>query len=172
MERDCVNAYKSARLTAGLTQERWAEEIGVSVDSVRLYESGKGLPSDDVVQTMIEVAMVPYIGYQHFINKSSLAAEILPDVQEVSLPQAVVQLLGALRSFQNCHRVDELLQIAADGVVSGAEEEQYSEILEDLQEIVDAAMAVKFARTNKKAPADAGTSTRAGHGRAMRTRLK
>lgn len=160
MERDCCNDYRLARLATGQTQERWAEELGVSVDSIRLYESGRGLPSDDVVQRMIELAVMPVLGYRHMINKSRLAADLLPEVEEVDLPQAVVKLLSALRSFQLCHRVDDLLAIAADGVVSGAEQALYEEILEDLQEIVDAAMAVKFHK-NKKAPADAGTSTRA-----------
>ena len=158
-----MNDYKMARLATGQTQERWAEELGVSVDSIRLYESGRGLPSDDVVKRMVELAVMPVLGYRHMINKSRLAAQLLPDVEEVSLAQAVVQLLGAMRNFQNEHRVDELLQIAADGVVSGKEQSLYAEILEDLQEIVDAAMAVRFHK-NKNAPADAGTSTRAVHG--------
>lgn len=158
-----MNDYKMARLATGQTQERWAEELGVSVDSIRLYESGRGLPSDDVVKRMVELAVMPVLGYRHMINKSRLAAQLLPDVEEVSLAQAVVQLLSAMRNFQNEHRVDELLQIAADGVVSGKEQSLYAEILDDLQEIVDAAMAVKFHK-NKNAPADAGTSTRAVHG--------
>lgn len=162
MEPDCGNDYKRARLSAGLTQERWAEVIGVSVESVGLYESGRGLPSDDVVKKMIEVAVMPVLGYHHMINKSRLAAELLPEVPEVGLAQAVVKLLGAMRCFEISHRVDELLKIAADGVVSGGEAPVFQEILEDLEEIVEGAMAVKFARTNKNAPEAAGGNHRGG----------
>ena len=56
------NIYKRARATAGLTQERWAEQLGISVESVRLYESGAGLPSDEAVTRMIEVAVLPVLG--------------------------------------------------------------------------------------------------------------
>ena len=44
MQDNCRNIYKTARLAAGLTQERWAEVLGISTESVRLYETGRGLP--------------------------------------------------------------------------------------------------------------------------------
>ena len=44
MESNCRNIYKNARDAAGFTQERWATFLGVSVESVRLYETGRGLP--------------------------------------------------------------------------------------------------------------------------------
>ena len=62
MKEGCRNIYKTARQTAGMTQERWAELIGVSADSVRLYESGRGLPSDEVVARMAEIAQAQ-VGY-------------------------------------------------------------------------------------------------------------
>lgn len=173
MEKSLVNDYKIARVTAGMTQERWAEKLGVSVESVHLYETGRGLPSDEVVQTMIELSMMPVLGYWHMSRKSRLAAELLPEVPEVDLPQAVVKLLGAMRCFEISHRVDELLKIAADGVVSGGELPIFQEILEDLEEIVEGAMAVKFARANENAPAAAGGNHRGGvMVKTMRTDIK
>ena len=56
MEREYRNIYKSARETAGLTQERWAEVLGISADAVRKYEGGTVFPSDEVVLRMAEVA--------------------------------------------------------------------------------------------------------------------
>lgn len=163
MEKNLENDYKIARAAAGMTQERWAERLGVSVESVRLYETGRNLPSDEVVQRMIELSMMPVLGYWHMQKKSRLAAELLPEVPEVGLPQAVVLLLGALRNFQQEQRVDELLRIAADGVVSGAEASDYAEILEDLQEIVEAAAALRCAQGIKNAPTAEGPAAGA-HG--------
>ena len=37
MESDSRNIYKTARRIAGMTQERWAEAIGVCAESVRNY---------------------------------------------------------------------------------------------------------------------------------------
>lgn len=93
MQESYRNICRIARQTAGLTQERFAEQIDVSVESVRLYEAGEGMPSDDVVTRMIEVAGMPVLGYWHLLNKSRIAADILPELQECSLPQAVIQLI-------------------------------------------------------------------------------
>ena len=62
MHENYRNICRIARQNAGLTQERFAEQIDVSVESVRLYEAGKGAPSDDVVTRMIEVSGMPVLG--------------------------------------------------------------------------------------------------------------
>lgn len=54
MERDYRNIYRDARVTAGLTQERWAELLGISPDAVRQYETDKITPSDAVALRMAE----------------------------------------------------------------------------------------------------------------------
>lgn len=145
MSTNTENIYKRARSTAGLTQERWAEQLGISVESVRLYETGAGLPSDEVVTRMIEVAVLPVLGYWHLMNKSRVAAEILPEVKTVPLAQAVVQLLHRIREFDEQHRVRELLSIAEDGQIDSAERELFTQIVAELDSVVQAAMALKFA---------------------------
>ena len=143
MQDNCRNIYKTARLAAGLTQERWAEVLGISTESVRLYETGRGLPSDDVVARMSEVAVMPVLGYWHLKEKSGVANDILPDVKRLELPQAVVQLLVAIRDFKE--NTDELLTIAADGIVDASETDLFEEILEALDGIIRAALTVKYA---------------------------
>lgn len=147
MQDNCRNIYKTARLAAGLTQERWAEVLGISTESVRLYETGRGLPSDDVVARMSEVSVMPVLGYWHLKEKSGVANDILPDVKRLELPQAVVQLLVAIRDFKE--NADELLTIAADGMVSASERSIFEEIIDDLDDIIRAAWAVKFVRGGK-----------------------
>lgn len=147
MQDNYRNIYKIARRTAGLTQERWAETLNISVESVRLYERGLGLPSDDVVTRMVEVAVLPVLGYWHLKNKSSVANDILPEVDNMELPQAVIRLLVAIRDFKQ--NSDELLTIAADGIVSADERSIFEEIVEDLDDIIRAALAVKFVREGK-----------------------
>lgn len=143
MERGSPNIYKNARQTAGLTQERWAEQLGVTADTVRLYESGRNYPSDEVAARMAEVAGMPVLGYWHLKLKSSLANDALPDVARVPLPQAVVGLLAAMDTIQP--QVKELLMIARDGIVDAGETELFEDILDDLEDVVTAALAVKYA---------------------------
>nr|DAI33384.1 MAG TPA: helix-turn-helix domain protein [Caudoviricetes sp.] len=143
MEPRTTNIYKNARQTAGLTQERWAEQLGVTADTVRLYESGRNYPSDEVAARMAEVAGMPVLGYWHLKLKSALANDALPDVARVPLPQAVVGLLAAMDAVQP--QVKELLMIARDGIVDAGETELFEDILDDLEDVVTAALAVKYA---------------------------
>lgn len=146
MQDNYRNICKIARQTAGLTQERFAEALDVSVESIRLYETGKGMPSDDVVTRMIEVAGMPVLGYWHLLNKSRLAADILPELQECSLPQAVIQLLCRIRDFGAKHRADTLMDIAADGQIDELERPEFNAIVDELGDIVRAAMQLKYAQ--------------------------
>lgn len=147
MQSDYQNIYSSARRTAGLTQERWAEMIGVSVEAVRQYETDKIRPGDDVVIRMVEVSGMPVLGYWHLLNKSRVAGGLLPEVERLPLSQAVCQLLHRMRDFADKHRGDDLLWISANGKVDPGEQERvFGEISGELDLIVQAALQLKFAK--------------------------
>ena len=61
MQHNYHNISQTGRRIAGMTQERWAEALDISVESVRLYESGRGMSSDDVATRMVEVSGAPVI---------------------------------------------------------------------------------------------------------------
>ena len=149
MQENYINCYKSARQYAGFTQERWAELIGVSTESVRLYESGKSLPSDEVVTRMVEMSMLPALAYKHLMLKSSIAADILPEVPDMPLPQAVIKLICCMRDFEEKHRDQDLMHIAMDGRVDAKEEGLFEEIVDELENVIQAAMTVKFAKEGR-----------------------
>ena len=137
------NIYKTARTVAGLTQERWAEAVGVSVDSIRTYENGSVLPADATVAAMCEISNHTALGYWHLRNKSPLAADTLPEVEQLPLPQAVVQLLCAIKDFKDYH--SDLLEIAADGKVTTIEAAAWENIVARLDAVIRAAIQVKVA---------------------------
>ena len=145
MQDNYQNIYRNARQTAGLTQERWAEALGLSVEAVRQYETDRILPSDGVVARMAELAMLPPLGYWHLRHKSELAAAELPPVERLPLAQAVVQLLAAMRDFEAAHREDQLITLAADGRVDLGEEARFKAIVRDLYGIVQAALQIDYA---------------------------
>lgn len=142
MQGNYQNIYKNARQTAGYTQERWAEVLGVSCESVRLYEAGRGLPSDEVIARMAELSVMPVLAYWHLKNKSAVANDILPEVDHVNLPFAVVQLLAAIQDFKP--RCDELVKIAADGIIDADETDLFNRIVDELDGIIRAALTVKY----------------------------
>ena len=137
------NIYKTARRFAGLTQERWAEAIGVSTDSVRCYENGSVVPSDATVAAMCEISNHAALGFWHIRNKSTLAAETLPEVEQLPLPQAVLQLLLAISDFESDH--GRLIDLAADGTIEDNEATDWQTIKKHLDAIIKAAIQVKVA---------------------------
>lgn len=150
MERDYPNIYKSARQTAGLTQERWAEVLGLSPDAIRQYETGRITPSDEVALRMAEVAGQHIICYWHLLQKSRVAAQLFPEVERMPLSMAVIHLLLQLKEFEEKQHLDELLKIAQDGRVDQDEAQTYAQILRSLDGVVQAALAVRFARQDEE----------------------
>lgn len=144
MQSDYRNIYQDARRTAGLTQERWAELLGISVDAVRQYETDRILPSDEVVLRMAEAAGQQIICYWHLIHKSRVAAQLLPELDRKRLPEAVLSLLVAVRNFQD-EGMRELTRIAADGKISPEEQADYMTAMEQLQSVVREALHLQFA---------------------------
>ena len=142
-ERTPRNIYKNARKVAGMTQERWAEAVGVCTDTIRGYESGDVIPTDETVKVMAEISGLTPLCYWHLCNKSTLAADTLPEVEQLPLPQAVIQLLCAINDFKEYH--GGLLELAADGKITSKEIGYWSQIIARLDAVIRAAIQVKVA---------------------------
>lgn len=146
MDSKSGNIYRNARITAGLTQERWAENLGISPDSVRKYEAGEMTPGDDIVVKMAEISGQLILPYWHLTRKSRLAAAILPELEEQkALPEAVLSLLVQIEDFK-ADGLQELLRIAADGKVSNDEAEIYQDAMAQLSELVRRAFVLGYAK--------------------------
>ena len=143
MEQKPMNIYKTARQFAGMTQERWAEAVGVSVDSISGYESGGRIPTDETVKAMSEISGLTPLSYWHICKKCTLSSDVLPDVERLPLPQAVVQLLVAIGEFSEDHA--QLLALAADGKITPDEAVEWDGIKKRLDKVVRAALQVKVA---------------------------
>ena len=142
MESESRNIYKNARRTAGLTQERWAESIGCSVESVRIYEAGTQLPSDEIVRAMAEISGLTPLAYWHLCRKSALAEEELPEVRRLPLPQAVLELVCVLDEISQVH--GDMIRAAADGKISMDEADAWRQIRARLDGLIRAALQVKY----------------------------
>lgn len=138
------NIYFNARKTAGMTQERWSELLGISPQAVQQYESGATLPCDEVVLRMAEATGQQIFCYWHLLNKSRVAGRILPDVSQRTLPEAVLQLLVKVKDFQQ-DGLEELLRIAADGQISEDERESYRAALQQIRALITAAWELQYA---------------------------
>ena len=137
------NIYKIARERSGLTQERWGESIGVTPESVRNYEGGLRLPSDEIVCAMTEVSGLTALGYWHLRNKSSIAADELPELERLPLPEAVLRLILAIDDLNWLN--GDMIRAAADGRISRDEMEAWTQIRARLDGVVRAALQVRYA---------------------------
>ena len=142
MQNDCANIYQSARKIAGLTQERAAELLGLSVRSLADYEAGLRLPPNDVADQMVTVYNSQLLEVQHLRNSTQIARDLLPDVQTMGLPEAVLTLVDAVYAFADDRLDRELIDIARDGVISPDERERFDRVIDKIRDITAAAIAL------------------------------
>lgn len=146
MPYDDTNIYKTARQKAGITREKAAEAMGISVESLKAYESYGRLPSCDVVDRMCLVYDALYLAYQH--NRlASGEIKVVPEVQIMELPLAAIRIINRVQAFAEAHRDRQLLCIAEDGTISEEERPLFDEIMSELDELVKAAVELKLSRT-------------------------
>ena len=138
------NIYRIGREMAGMTQARYAEAIGVSVEAVAQYENGTIMPSDEVVARMAEVSGHTVLGYWHLLNKSRVAPQHLPEVPCVPIAQAVCNLIAELNRFRDRYALDDLVTLAADGKIDLTEQETFNKVLAQLNGIIRAALMVRY----------------------------
>lgn len=86
------------------------------------------------------------LGIQHIRASAEMARSIVPDVQELRLPEAIMELLDRVYGFVDAHRDRELLRIGKDGIIDNDERPTFDSIVEELGQIVEAAMAVRYAK--------------------------
>lgn len=139
------NIYKTARLAAGLTQEAAAERLAVSVESLRAYETAQRIPPDDVLELMVILYNAQHLAFEHIREKNALYQRVVPEVQERSVLEATTKLANRIFAFADSHADRRLMRIAEDNVIDAGERPEFDAIMEDLREIVQAALELHCA---------------------------
>ncbi len=136
MPEEYRNIYKRARRTAGYTQEAAAEMLNVSVESIRVYETGQRIPPNDVVEQMAICYNVQRLAFQHLQETNALMARVVPRLEERSMLEAVVRIYNRLRKLDDAHGLDKLMDIAEDGKIDSEERPVFEAVMADLREVV------------------------------------
>lgn len=157
MDKRCPNLYQRARLSTGMSQERAAELLGLSVESLKQYEGGKTVPKDETVARMVEVYRLPWLALEHAQATDTLG--VMPEVTPRPLPLASIALRNRLHDATG--RLDALLRIAEDGIIDDTERPEFDDIVSELRETMTAIYQVIYsgAETKKERP-DTGMSKR------------
>ena len=149
MDKKCPNLYQRARLSTGMSQERAAELLGLSVESLKQYEGGKTVPK------MVEAYSCPWLALEHAQATDTLG--VMPEVTPRPLPMASIALRNRLQDATG--RLDALLRIAEDGVIDEAERPEFDSIVVELRETMAAIYQVIYSGAKKERP-DTGMSKR------------
>lgn len=144
-----MNIYKTARRSAGLTQEAAAEQLGISVESVRAYETGQRIPPNDVVEQMVICYNALRLAFQHLHETNVLAAQVIPDIQQRSALEASAKLTNRIYDFADKHSDRRLMRITEDDRIDESERPEFDTIMEELAEIVQAAMELRCCVSDK-----------------------
>ena len=139
MAVDCQNIYKNARKSAGFTQEKAAQLLSVSVDSLRDYEQSQRPVPSDVASAMCDVYQAPYLAVQHLRRSSELGKRVVPEIQLKDLPEAVLSVLAAVQRF--IVKRDAMIEIVADGKIEEDEQAEWNEIMDRMNNLF-VAMAI------------------------------
>ena len=146
MPDDCRNIYRTCRKAAGFTQEAAAERLGISVESLRAYESDQRIPPNHVVLLMVTLYNAQYLAYQHLGETNALYNSVVPEIQPKSVLEASAKLTNRIFAFAESHADRRLMRITEDNVIDDGERPEFDSIMEDLQEIVEAALELRCAR--------------------------
>lgn len=146
MQTDGRNIYKKARMAAGITQERAAEFLDISVRSLADYESGVRMPSNGLVDSMVTLYNTQILAVQHLRNSALAARDLIPEVDAMRLPEAVLTLVDAIYDFADDRLDRELIDIARDGVISPEERDRFDRVVQKIKAITAASMVVVCAK--------------------------
>ncbi|NLK94706.1 MAG: helix-turn-helix domain-containing protein [Clostridiales bacterium] len=137
------NIYQIARESSGFTQEKAAELLNISVESIRAYEGDKRIPPNNVVVNMVEIYNAQFLAFKHLKN-SELGQKYLPEVEVKSLSISILNLQKEIKKFNKCEEL--LIEIGSDGIISDDEKANWINVQNELNSIVEAILALKYSK--------------------------
>ena len=143
MSEEYRNIYKTARLAAGFTQESSAERLGISVESLRAYETDQRTPPSEVVEQMVICYNAQHLAYQHLRESNCLARRIVPSLEARSIMEVSLRIHNRFKAFEKKCSIERLMSIAEDNAISPEEREEFDAIVMDLRDIVRTGMELE-----------------------------
>ena len=128
------NIYQLTREGLKLSREA-ASELLESIPSERIekIENERSLPHPDEVLVMSDKYKQPSLCNYYCANQCPIRQEYVPEIKVKDLSQIVLEMLASLNSVGK--QKDRLIEITADGKISGDELEDFIFIQEELERI-------------------------------------
>ena len=128
------NKYQLAREELGLSREKASDLLEViPPERIEKIENERSLPHPDEVLVMSQKYKKPSLCNYYCSNECPIGKEYVPEVQVKELSSIVIEMLASLNSVNKTK--DRLIEIAADGVISDDEIDDFIHIQEELERI-------------------------------------
>lgn len=132
--RENKNRYQLAREELGLTREKAAELLEVlSPERIEKIENERTDPHPDEVLLMSRKYKKSSLCNYYCANQCPIGREYVPEVRMGELSAIVLEMLASLNAVGK--QRDRLIEIAADGVISGDEIDDFLRIRRELERI-------------------------------------
>lgn len=128
------NRYQLAREELGLSREKASDLLGtIPSERIEKIENEKSLPHPDEVLVMSQKYKKPSLCNYFCSNDCPIGREYVPEVQIKELSAIVIEMLASLNSVNKTR--DRLIEIAADGMISDDEIDDFIQIQNELERI-------------------------------------
>ena len=136
----------AGRLQTGMSQEEMAAFLHIDPRTLRRYEYGDLPTPDDIMVRLHSEFGFTDLLYRHLKGKYEVPNEIMPELGRTSLSTATLGLLHELNKIEKGQIASELLRLVADGEIDPDEENDFAQIMRDLDGVVKGVFQMKFAR--------------------------
>ncbi len=128
------NIYHLTRESLKLTREAASELLeSIPPERIEKIENERSLPHPDEVLVMAEKYRQPSLCNYYCANQCPIGQEYVPEIKVKDLSQIVLEMLASLNAMNK--RKERLIEITADGKISGDELEDFIFIQEELERI-------------------------------------
>ena len=128
------NIYQLTREGLKLSREAASELLeSIPPERIEKIENERSLPHPDEVLVMSDKYKQPSLCNYYCANQCPIGQEYVPEIKVKDLSQIVLEMLASLNSVSK--QKDRLIEITADGKISGNELEDFIFIQEELERI-------------------------------------
>ena len=128
------NIYHTTRESLKLTREMASELLeSIAPERIEKIENERSLPHPDEVLIMAEKYKQPSLCNYYCANQCPIGQQYVPEIKIKDLSQIVLEMLASLNAMNK--KKARLIEITADGIISGDELEDFIFIQEELERI-------------------------------------
>ena len=128
------NVYQLTREGLKLSREAASELLeSIPPERIEKIENERSLPHPDEVLVMSDKYKQPSLCNYYCANQCPIGQEYVPEIKVKDLSQIVLEMLASLNSMGK--QKDRLIEITADGKISGNDLEDFICIQEELERI-------------------------------------